>query len=122
MLCGMAVTMTGSVPEWTLGDRLTKARKIAGLDQSQMAERHGVTHSTVSAWENDVSQPRHLIEAITRYAEISGLSFVWLLTGEGLEGDGGDKGPRGPRRRRYAPWDSNPEPADYAPRPLSVAA
>jgi transcriptional regulator with XRE-family HTH domain len=36
------------VPEWTLTDRLRKAREVAGYTQQELAGRIGVTKATVS--------------------------------------------------------------------------
>lgn len=41
------------VPTWTTGDRLIKARKLAGLKQSEMADYLGMSRAAVSSWEND---------------------------------------------------------------------
>lgn len=37
----------------TLGQRIQKLRKGAGLTQEQLAERMGVTRQAVSKWESD---------------------------------------------------------------------
>lgn len=39
------------VPTWSAGDRLSKARKEAGIGVGAMAERLGVDASTISRWE-----------------------------------------------------------------------
>lgn len=65
----------------TFGDRLAAAREAAGMNQKELAKRLGVKVKTLSAWENDVTEPR-----ANRLQLISGLlnvSLGWLLTGEG---------------------------------------
>ena len=41
----------------TLGQRIQKLRKGAGLTQEQLAERMGVTRQAVSKWESDGGVP-----------------------------------------------------------------
>ncbi len=67
------------VPMWTLGDRLAKARRHAGLNQEQMAQRLNVTASALSAWESDRNQPRELLAVATRWAEVTGVDSAWIL-------------------------------------------
>jgi len=72
----------------TFGDRLSRAREHAGMDQAQLARRIGVKTSTIKNWEADRSEPR-----ANRLQMLSGLlnvSMMWLLTGdgEGIAGDG----------------------------------
>lgn len=43
--------------EWTIGDRLRKARMAAGLDQAHMAAAVAVSRPTVSKWERGGSEP-----------------------------------------------------------------
>jgi transcriptional regulator with XRE-family HTH domain len=43
--------------EFTVGERLAKARKHAGLTQDEMAEKLEVSHSTVAKWEIKVTIP-----------------------------------------------------------------
>lgn len=65
----------------TFGDRLADAREAAGMSQKQLAKRLGVKTKTLSAWENDISEPR-----AARVQMLSGLlnvSLGWLLTGVG---------------------------------------
>lgn len=65
----------------TFGDRLAAARESAGMTSAEFAKRLGVKKSTMSAWEQDLSEPR-----ANRLSMMSGLlnvSIRWLLTGEG---------------------------------------
>lgn len=65
----------------TFGDRLAAAREAAGMAQKDLAKRLGVKVKTLSAWENDLTEPR-----ANRLQLMSGLlnvSLGWLLTGEG---------------------------------------
>lgn len=71
-----------TIPEWTLGDRLAKARSKAGLTQEQMADKLDVSHSTVAKWEVGTGRPRDFMERMTQWAEITQVPVTWLL---GLE-------------------------------------
>ena len=65
----------------TFGDRLAAAREAAGMTQKQMAKRLGVKLGTLTAWENDMSEPR--ANRLSMMAGILNVSIMWLLTGEG---------------------------------------
>lgn len=66
------------IPEFSRGDRLAKARDVAGLTQQQLADRLGVKRTTLAAWENDTSQPRNVDRVMTRYHEETGVDLAWL--------------------------------------------
>lgn len=68
-----------SIPEWTLGERLAKARKDARLEQEHMAKVFDVSSSAISNWENDISQPRRMLDVISRWAAETHVSRGWLL-------------------------------------------
>jgi transcriptional regulator with XRE-family HTH domain len=72
----------------TFGDRLAAAREAAGLTQKALAQRLGVRHTTVQAWENDAADPR--ANRLQMLAGMLGVSLMWLLTGQGdgLQGPG----------------------------------
>jgi HTH-type transcriptional regulator, cell division transcriptional repressor len=65
----------------TFGDRLAGAREAAGMTQAELARRLGVKLKTVTAWENDVSEPR--ANKLQMVAGLLNVSIKWLLTGEG---------------------------------------
>ena len=60
----------------TLGRRIAKARKAAGLSQAQLAEELDVSFQAVSLWENDKTLPdtANLIQA----AKVLGVSVSSL--------------------------------------------
>lgn len=66
----------------TIGERISAARKGAGLNKSQLAARVGVSHTAVGNWESDASQN---ISAgnLLKIAEVTGCSARWLLYGTG---------------------------------------
>lgn len=68
------------IPMWTVGDRLVKARKHAGLKQTEIANLLGVSHGAVSAWETD-STPIKL-GMLRAWAQVCQVSFHWLRHGD----------------------------------------
>lgn len=73
------------IPEWTLGDRLAKARTEAGMEQEDMARILNVSKSSISAWERDESQPRKLFSVIATWAAETGVPRGWLLGEQDLQ-------------------------------------
>ena len=65
----------------TFGDRLTAAREAAGLDVDGLATRLGVKVETLTAWEEDVKEPR--ANRLQMLAGMLGVSLTWLMTGRG---------------------------------------
>ncbi len=65
----------------TFGDRVAGAREAAGMTQAQLARRLGVKKTTLSAWEQDMSEPR--ANKLSMMAGLVNVSIMWLLTGEG---------------------------------------
>jgi transcriptional regulator with XRE-family HTH domain len=70
----------------TFGDRLAGAREHTGMTQAQMAERLGVEHATLEAWEDDMAEPR--ANRLSMMAGLLNVSMTWLIngTGHGLDG------------------------------------
>lgn len=68
------------VPQWTLQDRLRKARIEAGLDQQAVADRLFVSRRTVVRWENGETVPN--ADMLKLFAEAIGVDPVWLFVGE----------------------------------------
>jgi len=68
------------IPEWTFGDRLRKARELAGLRQDAMAALLHVSAATISNWEIGASHPRgDVFEVAHRWASITRCDLAWLL-------------------------------------------
>lgn len=118
---------TGAVPQIEVRHRMRIAREFAGLEQEELAERMGVTRSTISNAENGKGAPRRT--TINAWALACGVPASWILTGKetpppGTDGpDGGSLLPR---------MDSNHQPSDctvatirpsiYPPANLPLAA
>lgn len=68
------------IPEWTLGDRLRKARQALGLEVGPFAERIGVSRNTVTSYEKDqVTRPRKIV--LNAWTLATGVDRAWLETG-----------------------------------------
>lgn len=73
------------IPEWTLADKLRKARISAGLDQAQLADRLGAARNTVVNYENGRTDPKlYLIREWARVTEVPVEWFTRQVTGERL--------------------------------------
>lgn len=67
----------------TFGDRVAAGREQMGLSQAELAKRLGVKIKTVSAWENDIAEPR--ANKLQMLAGMLNVSMRWLMTGEGAD-------------------------------------
>lgn len=63
----------------TVGERIQKARKQAGMKQSDLAEKLGIATITIGQYERDKRQPR--LEQLEAIAKALGVSTAYL-TGE----------------------------------------
>jgi transcriptional regulator with XRE-family HTH domain len=77
------------IPEWTLGDRLAKARRRARLTQDEMAAACLVSRQTVNTWENDGHVPAR--RKIVAWALRTGVDPVWIESGHPNTGAPGDR-------------------------------
>lgn len=68
-----------AVPEWTLGDRLRKAREYAQIDRDEMAQRLHVTPGAISHWEGDRRRPADLLDVLHKWANETRVPVQWLL-------------------------------------------
>lgn len=67
------------VPEFTIHDRLRKAREFAGLEQAELAERMGVSRGTIGNNEAGKVSVRPI--TIKAWALATGVDAHWLETG-----------------------------------------
>ena len=74
----MLVTDTHA-PEWTVGDRVRKARETAGLTMEQLGEAIGVGRASIAAYEHGERAPRRAV--LMAVAMRCGVP-VWCLIGE----------------------------------------
>ena len=68
------------VLKFDLADRLVKARRIADVKQSEIAEELGVRRQTVSAYESGLVIPR--VGFLRLWAMRCGVPFEWLRSGD----------------------------------------
>ncbi|WP_209706985.1 helix-turn-helix domain-containing protein [Leucobacter exalbidus] len=80
-MCHMTLLapMATMIPEWTLADRLRKARETTGLDQIEFAERSGISRTSITNYEQGKRAPRGLY--LRAWSEATGVPVEWLETG-----------------------------------------
>lgn len=69
-------TQAPQAPTWTLGDRLVKARNVAGLKQAEMAARLGIGRRSITRYEEGVAIPKRAI--ILAWSSVTGVPLWWL--------------------------------------------
>lgn len=72
----------GVVPEFTIGDRLRKAREHLGMEQGPFADLIGVSRGSVSNYERGMID-RYRPIVMRAWARETGVSLGWLETGQG---------------------------------------
>lgn len=72
------------VPQWTLGDRLRKARTRTGMTVAEFAETIGVSSRTINSAENDERAVRKI--TMNAWSLATGVPIEWLETGRATEG------------------------------------
>lgn len=75
----VTISPSGVAPQWTVGDRLRKARELTGLDQAAFADEIGVSRNTVSKYERSDKPPRPIVLRV--WAVRCGVSREWLVSG-----------------------------------------
>ncbi len=81
MCCMTSAYEGGAAPQIEVRHRLRIAREYAGLEQEELADRMGVTRSTISNCENPGhGTPRRT--TINAWALACGVPATWLTTGE----------------------------------------
>jgi transcriptional regulator with XRE-family HTH domain len=76
------MSLPGLEPQWTLGDRLRKAREVAGLSQTEMAEAIGIARNSVGRYEAGAYEPSRPV--MIAWAFRTGVALDWLH-GEGSQ-------------------------------------
>lgn len=67
------------IPEWSLGDRLRKIRRLSGHSQAEFAALLDENQKTYAAWELDTSVPRNVVTISKRVEVATGVPAAWLL-------------------------------------------
>lgn len=78
---GGTEAMSTRSSDYTLGERICKARDASGLSTAQLARRLGIKTSTMQSWESDRSEPRS--NKLVLLAGVLNVSPTWLLVGRG---------------------------------------
>lgn len=86
----MNVDAAGLVPEFTVSDRLRKAREVRGLSQAAFAAETGLSRSTIVRVESGEKVPG--TKEYNLWQMATGVSRDWLETGNAPVGQGPDGG------------------------------
>ena len=62
-------------------ERITFARERAGLSQTELAKKIGITPQAIQNWEYGKSSPR--LQRLKKLAEVLNVSEEWITTGNG---------------------------------------
>ena len=84
---------TAGVPEWTVSDRLRKAREERGLSQQELADASEgeLRLRTISNYERARYMGERKRSTLRIWATRTGVPLEWILTGRAPSGgDGGD--------------------------------
>lgn len=65
-----------AIPQWTLADRLRKARLHAGLEQAELAAEIGIGRSTIVNYESGKTEPSRPV--LLAWSLRCGVSYEWL--------------------------------------------
>lgn len=80
----------GAVPEWTISDRLRKAREASGLSQKELAAKASISLRTISNYENPDYDKERKRPFVVAWGLATGWSVEWLWTGVDPHGAGDD--------------------------------
>jgi transcriptional regulator with XRE-family HTH domain len=80
----MTITNATRAPEFTIGDRLRKAREMAGFDKLQFAEELGIHRDTIARYEAGTAGYKKMV--LMAWASATGVELDWIK-GE-VDGDG----------------------------------
>lgn len=69
------------IPEWTLGDRLRKARRSVRMTTAEFAGAIEENPKTYGSWETDNSAPRHrdLLTMARRIEMLTRIPAAWII-------------------------------------------
>lgn len=91
-----------TVPQFTVGDRLWKAREMTGKDQTTFAAELGISRGSVSNYERSATAPKPIV--LREWSRLTGVPLEWLAFGE-------VPGPTGPGEPAEVP-DGDTSPGD----------
>jgi transcriptional regulator with XRE-family HTH domain len=67
------------IPEWTVGDRLRKARELTGLNIKEFSAEVGISRNTITKYEAGEELPRPVY--LRAWAMRTGVDVTWLEHG-----------------------------------------
>lgn len=73
------------VPQWSLSDRVRKAREVAGMKQAELAETIGMARTSLARIEQGKVEPRRT--SLIAIAFATRVPLEWLENGETPAGD-----------------------------------
>ena len=79
----MSAVPPPSVPEWTLADRLRKARELAGYSQAELATATGISQRSIIRYERGQAEPRR--PELLAWATACHVKYEWLTGGPSSE-------------------------------------
>lgn len=85
------MVQTLKIPQWTLADRMRKARREAGMTPEEMADALQVSAVTVRNYETERTRPSH--PTLVVWAQVSGVPLEWLRYGDVSGSAGAEEGP-----------------------------
>jgi transcriptional regulator with XRE-family HTH domain len=94
----MSTQPAHGVPQWTMGDRLRKAREEAGLSQVELAIQIGVARNTIGNHELGVGARGPQRVVLNAWAAATGVPVEWLETGRAPSDPGSGGQPSSGRR------------------------
>lgn len=99
----MSINPDFRIPQWTIADRLRKAREHVGLDQAEFAQAIGVSRATVSNNERGIVHPRKIV--LNAWALRTTVPIEWLETGNApTDNPDGGPGDNGVTIEYRSPW------------------
>lgn len=104
------IVSIGVVPEFTMGDRLRKARELTGLDRKQFAETIGIHRDSVAKYEAEGCTRKPVLESWARHTHVR---IEWLENGDAPQ-------PSGPEGNLSRLGESNSRPSHYKGDPHNI--
>lgn len=66
------------IPQWTIADKLRKARETAGLEQGDLADLIDASRSTISNYESNRYTKRRRRQTLRMWAWACGVEPTWI--------------------------------------------
>ena len=69
----------GDVPEFTLGDRLRKAREVSGMEMQDLAALIDIHRQSVARYEQGIAVPKQHV--LLSWSMVTGIDLQWIVSG-----------------------------------------